>query len=34
MIMGTELYDIVSREVVVSEQRKHHLIDDQIRTYT
>jgi len=31
MIMGTELYDIVSHEVVVSEQRKHHLIDDNIK---
>lgn len=30
MIMGTELYDIVSHIVVVSEQRKHHLIDDRI----
>ncbi|WP_125582525.1 IpaB/EvcA family protein [Levilactobacillus cerevisiae] len=31
MIMGTELYDIVSHEVVVSEQRKHNLIDDHIK---
>ncbi|MFC6206675.1 IpaB/EvcA family protein [Levilactobacillus tongjiangensis] len=31
MIMGTELYDIVSHIVVVSEQKKHHLIDDHIK---
>jgi hypothetical protein len=30
MIMGTELYDIVSHEVVVSEQRKHGLITPEI----
>lgn len=30
MIMGTELYDIVSHVVVVSEQRKHHLITPEI----
>ncbi|WP_143463388.1 IpaB/EvcA family protein [Levilactobacillus enshiensis] len=30
MIMGTELYDIVSHIVVVSEQRKHGLITDEI----
>jgi len=30
MIMGTELYDIVAHFVVVSEQRKHGLIDDEI----
>lgn len=29
-MMGTELYDIVSHFVVVSEQRKHNLIDDEI----
>lgn len=29
-MMGTELYDIVSHFVVVSEQRKHGLIDDDI----
>lgn len=29
-IMATELYDIVSHFVVVAEQRKHHLIDDEI----
>jgi len=28
--MGTELYDIVSHFVVVSEQRKHNLINDDI----
>lgn len=30
MMLGTELYDIVCHIVVVSEQRKHHLIDDEI----
>lgn len=30
MIMGTELYDIVSHFVVVSEQRKHNLITPEI----
>ncbi|QMU09067.1 IpaB/EvcA family protein [Levilactobacillus suantsaii] len=30
MIMGTELYDIVSHIVVVSEQRKHELITPEI----
>ncbi|KRK68937.1 hypothetical protein FC79_GL002226 [Lentilactobacillus buchneri DSM 20057] len=29
-MMGTELYDIVSHFVVVSEQRKHNLINDDI----
>ncbi|UQS84980.1 IpaB/EvcA family protein [Apilactobacillus apisilvae] len=29
-VMGTELFDIVSHFVVVSEQRKHNLIDDDI----
>ncbi|EEI71333.1 hypothetical protein [Lentilactobacillus hilgardii] len=29
-MMGTELYDMVSHFVVVSEQRKHGLIDDEI----
>ncbi|MFK8797903.1 IpaB/EvcA family protein [Lentilactobacillus parabuchneri] len=29
-MMGTELYDIVSHFVVVSEQRKHHLINQEI----
>lgn len=30
MMLGTELYDTVCHIVVVSEQRKHHLIDDEI----
>ncbi|MTV82975.1 IpaB/EvcA family protein [Secundilactobacillus folii] len=30
MMLGTELYDTVSHLVVVSEQRKHGLIDDEI----
>ncbi|ABJ63609.1 IpaB/EvcA family protein [Levilactobacillus brevis] len=31
MIMGTELYDIVSHVVVVKEQQKHQLITDEIK---
>jgi len=30
MMLGTELYDTVSHMVVVSEQRKHNLINDEI----
>ena len=30
MIMATDLYDMVMHRVVVSEQRKHGLVDDQI----
>lgn len=30
MMLGTELYDTVCHLVVVTEQRKHHLIDDKI----